>query len=79
MPAAAADLLSGDPTAGGKVPLGRWNRGPIVLIRDDEIADRAFVLIGPPVGVVVRFTFVGPTFHGLAAALRGVAKVTAGG
>ena len=74
--AAVADLLGGDPAAGGEVPLGRWNRGPVVLIRDDELADRASV---PMTGSVVQFTFGGPTFHGLAAARRGVAESTAGG
>ena len=58
------------------MPLGRSIRGPIVLIRDDEFADRAFVLIGPPTGSIVRFTFIGSTFDGLAAALGDVAEST---
>ena len=76
----AADLLADWPGEGREVSLGRWGRSPIVLIRDDEFADRAFILIGPPTGPVVRFTFAGPAFHGLAAALRNVAgKVNAAG
>jgi hypothetical protein len=43
---------------------------PVTVIRDDEYADRCFLVLGAEAGVIVRYTFAGVDLANLTEALR---------
>lgn len=50
--------------------LGKDTLAPIALVKDDEYADRYFVVVGPPERPIVQWTIAGTEVAQLADALR---------
>jgi hypothetical protein len=57
---------------GGGLLIGGDKRTPVTLMRDDEFADRVFLVIGPASAPVVRYTISGTDINKIIEALRQV-------
>jgi hypothetical protein len=58
----------------GPLLIGKDKGMPVTLIRDDEYADRCFLLVGPRNRPLVRFALVGTDLASLTSALRQAAE-----
>jgi hypothetical protein len=70
--AAANQSPNGSAHRNGSLVLGKDKKSPVILIKDDEYADRFFLVIGPKEHPVVRFILAGMDVEKIAGALRQV-------
>jgi hypothetical protein len=59
-------------TSNGELLIGGNKHTPIFLVRDDEFADRIFLVVGPRSSPVVRYTISGTAINKIVEALRQV-------
>jgi hypothetical protein len=67
-----SDANSQSESHNGALLIGGDKRVPVSLVRDDEFADRVFLVVGPDSAPIVRFTISGTDIHDLVEAFRQV-------